>query len=336
MEASLREPSITTDERTALLALRDDFWLFATSCLKTVDEHEGNPLLKLSKPWPRYDYLREISIAWMDNPLNIVLKPRQMLLSWMGCAFMLWRVLFNPGERWLAVSKREKDAYHLKDRTISLLDNLPDVVGALLDHRRTDNAGELEFAGGSAIHFLPASPHIGRTFTGSGLFLDEFAFHPWAREMFTSLYPTIADGGRCLAISTPNGVGNQFHELWVAAEDRGFNRIDVAWRDHPDHTHELYERITAPLSTRQKAQEYEKNFLQSGSPVFDQDYLKLTCSPMEDAEIKAALKDARQNMDPSPFLTGIDVAEGQEDGDLSVSKVIHKNSGRVEIGRAHV
>ena len=36
--------------------------------------------------------------------------------------------------------------------------------------------------------------------------------------MWTGLYPTLSTGGRCIALSTPNGVGNWFHKTCVDAE----------------------------------------------------------------------------------------------------------------------
>ena len=47
------------------------------------------------------------------------------------------------------------------------------------------------------------------------LALDEAAFIPDMEELWTGIYPTISTGGRCIALSTPNGVGNWFHTTYV-------------------------------------------------------------------------------------------------------------------------
>jgi len=318
---------LTPGEILALTELSSDFWKFATSCLFTVDEHEADLELRICKPFPRAEHLRRYARELVANRLVIVDKARQMFLSWLCLAFILWRVLFNPGERWLVVSKREKDAWHLKDRVGAMLANLPPDLAAILDERVADNNGELEWAGGSAIHFMPASPDIGRTFTASGVLLDEFAFHPWARAMFASLFPTVAKNGRLLAVSTHNGVGSFYNELLQNHEDRGLHKITADWFDDSEHTPALLSEITAAMTKRQRAQEYLREPLQSGAVVFDSDYLKLLAEPMTDAERRARIKGARQDRVEAPFLIGIDVAEGQEDGDRSACVVIDGESG---------
>ena len=42
------------------------------------------------------------------------------------------------------------------------------------------------------------------------LIIDEAAHVENMSELWTGLYPTLSTGGRCIALSTPNGVGNWF------------------------------------------------------------------------------------------------------------------------------
>lgn len=307
--------------------LQRDFWLTARSCYKTLDENEPNPALKLAKPFPGFPYLEGIARQFDEHRFNIVLKPRQMFVSWLCIAYALHQVLWNPGTRWLVVSKREKDAWSLKRRADVILANLPPELSALLDHRAEDNMGNIEFVGGSAIHFLPATPGIGRTWTASGVILDEYAFAPTAQEMLTSLQPTLAGGcGQCIIASTPNGLGNEFHAIWANAEERGFNKIRLNWQDHPERDQAWYDATTKPLSRRQAAQEYDCDFLQSGAVVFDAQDLQLHTQPSKKA-ITAWNNEARRHRDDSPYFIGVDTAEGLDDGDWSVATVIHKTSG---------
>jgi len=325
----------TAREKLALRQLAGDFWLFATSCLYTFDEHEPDLALRLRKPFPRDEHIRGYARELVSHRLVIVDKARQMFLSWLCLAFIVWRCLFNPGERWLVVSKREADAFHLKDRVNALLKNLPEPL-RFLDERVTDNSGEIEWTGGSSIHFLPASPDIGRTYTASGVLMDEFAFHPWAEAMLTSIFPTVAKAGFLFLISTHNGVGSFYNKLLQSFRDHGLHKIVADWFDDPTHTPELLEEITATLTKRRKAQEYLREPLQSGAVVFESDYLKLTEKPLTDAARKARVKEARRNRDEAPFLFGIDVAEGCEDGDRCAVQIIDKESGaqvRTLVGR---
>jgi hypothetical protein len=314
-------------EMRAAHQLATDFWLAATSCYRTMDEAEPNLALKLAKPFPRYDFLRRVAREFDQHKTCIILKPRQMFISWLCVAYALHKCLWNPGTRWLVVSKREADAFKLKARADVILQNLPPQLSALLDQRKEDNKGNIEFEGGSAIHFLPASPSIGRTFTASGVILDEFAFAPWAVEMLTSLQPTLAGGGQLIIPSTPNGVGNEFHTIWANAEERGFHKVKLDWRDHPERDQEWYSEVVKPLSRRMAAQEYDCDFLQSGAVVFDAEDLTLHKQPTKEA-IAAWNKEARRHRDDSPYFIGVDTADGLDDGDYSVATVLHKDSGK--------
>lgn len=311
----------------AAAQLRADFWLAATSCYRTLDEHESDPALKVAKPFPRWPFLRSLAALFETGENVVILKSRQMFISWLCVAWAVHRTLWYQGERWLIVSKREKDAFELKSRADTLLRNLPAELSAILDQRESDNKGEIFFEGGSALHFLPASADIGRTFTANGVVLDEFAFAPYAEDMLTSLQPTTAGGGQLIIPSTPNGVGNEYHRIWTDAEARRFRKVQLHWSDHPDRNEEWHRKTVAPLSRRKAAQEYECSFLQSGAVVFEADDLKLYAQPTPD-RVAHWNKEARKHRDDCPYLIGIDTAEGLDDGDFSVATVIHKDTGK--------
>ena len=48
--------------------------------------------------------------------------------------------------------------------------------------------------------------------------MDEAAFIDNVDETFTAAQQTLATGGQCMALSTPNGIGNWFHQTWEKAE----------------------------------------------------------------------------------------------------------------------
>ena len=90
-------------------------------------------------------------------------------------------------------------------------------------------------------------------------------------ELWTGLYPTLSTGGRCIALSTPNGVGNWFHKTCVDAETavNNFNLTTLVWDVHPDRDETWYKKETKNMSKRQIAQELECNFNTSGETVID-------------------------------------------------------------------
>ena len=71
---------------------------------------------------------------------------------------------------------------------------------------------------------MPSSPRAGHGETAGVVFLDEFARHPYAGESWKAFIPVIADGGQLIIVSTANGYGNVFYELWTNADERGISR----------------------------------------------------------------------------------------------------------------
>jgi hypothetical protein len=108
------------------------------------------------------------------------------------------------------------------------------------------------------------------------LVIDEAAHVEGLEELWTGLYPTLSTGGRCIALSTPNGVGNWFHEACIKAEsgENDFNLTILPWEVHPDRDQEWFDKETKNMSRRQIAQELECNFNMSGETVFSSDSIQ--------------------------------------------------------------
>jgi phage FluMu gp28-like protein len=71
---------------------------------------------------------------------------------------------------------------------------------------------------GSEVKAASTSGDAGRSEALSLLVIDEAAHVDGLEELWTGLYPTLSTGGRCIALSTPNGVGNWFHKTYIEAE----------------------------------------------------------------------------------------------------------------------
>lgn len=78
-------------------------------------------------------------------------------------------------------------------------------------------------------------------------------------------------GGSAIINSTPYGIGNWYHGIWVGACARGnpFNAINLKWQMHPERDEKWYLEQAAVLGPRRTAQEVDGDFLASGNNVFD-------------------------------------------------------------------
>ena len=106
--------------------------------------------------------------------------------------------------------------------------------------------------------------------------VDEAAHVEGLEELWTGLYPTLYTGGRCIALSTPNGVGNWFHKTYIEAAEgeNDFKTTCLSWDVHPDRDMEWFEKETKNMSRREIAQELECNFNTSGETVIHPDYIE--------------------------------------------------------------
>ena len=134
-----------------------------------------------------------------------------------------------------------------------------------------DNKLSLRYANGSQIKAISSKEEAGRSEALSLLILDEAAFIDKIDGIWASAQQTLATGGRCLVLSTPNGVGNWFHRTWMDAEDglNQFNFIRLHWSLHPDRDDGWRKKQNLLLGPSIAAQECDCDFITSGRTVVD-------------------------------------------------------------------
>lgn len=218
--------------------------------------------------------------------LNLILKARQMGITWIALYFCTHDLIFNIGHTVVALSKTEDDAKELVRRMGVVLDNMPEILkGGGLTWKQTATSifitdGKLT----STFKAFPASPSAGRSFTGNILLLDEWAFQEAAEEIWTSAYPTInrPTGGKVIGLSTIKK-GTLFESLWI--EENAFHKIFLSVFSDPRRTQEWYESTAKDLGVKVK-QEYprtaEEALSNLGGSFFSEfDYNLHTCEPFK-------------------------------------------------------
>ena len=118
------------------------------------------------------------------------------------------------------------------------------------------------------------------------------AFVDRSEEVWAASQMTLSTGGDAIVLSTPNGLGNIFHKLFVSAEegrhtdlpDR-FNPIRLPWHLHPERDQKWRDLQTDLLGPRLAGQECDCDFLASGHTVVEGEvlswYLERTKEPLE-------------------------------------------------------
>jgi phage FluMu gp28-like protein len=176
-----------------------------------IPEHDYSALEAWSTTF--YDYQHE----WLfDNTkLAICCKSRQIGTSHTTAAIgVLWGAFH--GELTTIISIGQRESAEVLDkcrRHVEVLRKLGSTMASTL----RANSTEIVFASGGRIVALPASG--GRSFSGN-VFLDEYAYQEHAADVWDNAAPVTMLGHKLRVISTPNGVGNEFHALWERAGKR--------------------------------------------------------------------------------------------------------------------
>ena len=229
----------------------------------------------------QFDVLKE----YEKNDYNVILKSRQLGISTLSAAYALWMMLFQNDKNVLCIATTKDTAKNIVTKVRIMYEGLPSWLKTQIIE---NNKLSLIFKNGSQIKALASTESAGRSEALSLLILDEAAFIDKIDTIWTAAQQTLATGGQCLAISTPNGVGNWFHKTWIDATDgvNKFNTIKLHWSAHPDRGQEWRNEQDKNLGPSQAAQECDADFLSSGRSVVDPAILewykeKMCCEPTE-------------------------------------------------------
>ena len=220
-------------------------------------------------PFKTYDFQTDLIQDFNDYRFNVILKARQLGISTITAAYVAWMMLFHRDKNVLVIATKFGTAANLVKKVKAIHKHLPKWMK--IANISIDNRTSFELSNGSQIKASSTSSDAGRSEALSLLVIDEAAHVDGLEELWTGLYPTLSTGGRCIALSTPNGVGNWFHRTWMDAEDglNDFNFIKLHWSVHPDREKDWRDEQDKLLGPSLAAQECDCDFITSGQSVVD-------------------------------------------------------------------
>lgn len=305
--------------------------------------------------WPHLEYVIRAVYKW---PLVIILKPKQVGISWTFAALAVqW--CDKTGTNVIEISKGEDQAADLLSKSKFIESQLPkylqhekDHAGTFLVHFKKPN---------SRIHTVPSTVTAGLGETASLALCDEHEFHPYAKENWGHLKPTIDAGAHCIVGSTadPTNIDSNFKTIWRAARegkgdyypipgvnlmvnegevpgDNGFFPIFFGYDCRPGRDEEWYERTkkTYDLEWQFRAN-YPRTEAEALSPilgrtVFDGAALqRMQQNAIKEEEIRQGVVHIfRRPKVGVQYIAGVDMAEGRG-GDYSVTWI----EGKEGLGR---
>ena len=219
-----------------------------------------------------YPFQEKVLHLYRDNQYTITLKSRQLGISTLSSAYSLWLMLFHKDKNVLALATTQATARNLVTKVIFMYDQLPKWLRLQAVEK---NKLSLRLKNGSRIAAKSSNADAARSEAVSLLLIDEAAFIDNIDETFTAAQQTLATGGQCFALSTPNGIGNWFHQTWEKAEsgENSFLPIKLPWTVHPERNDDWRTQQDSDLGIRMAAQECDCDFLSSGETVFEPDDL---------------------------------------------------------------
>ena len=280
-------------------------------------------------PFKTYDFQDDCVKEFNDHRFNIVLKSRQLGLSTLVAAYAVWQACFYKEKNILIIATKLAVAQNFIRKVKTYIKSMPNWL--LVPMITANNKQQVEFSNGSQIKAVPTSEDAGRSEALSLLIVDEAAFVRNFDELWMGLYPTLSTGGRAILLSTPNGVGGQYHEIYTKADrkENEFNPIKLMWDVHPERDDEWFQKETKNMSQKQVAQELLCDFASSGDTFLTNDILEniriLTKQPMEKSGPENNVWYWEYPIEGVKYILSADIARG-DSGDYSAFHVINTSN----------
>jgi|TARA_E500000318_G_C3550750_1_gene208768 hypothetical protein len=275
-------------------------------------------------PFHLYPFQEDLLENFEDHRFNVILKARQLGISTITAAYVAWMMMFHREKNVLVIATKFSTAANLVKKVKAIIKNLP--AWLRISNVDIDNRTSFVLSNGSQIKASSTSGDAGRSEALSLLVIDEAAHVEGLDDLWMGLYPTLSTGGRCIALSTPNGVGNWFHKIYSESESKlnDFYCTKLPWDVHPDRDQAWFEKETRNMSRREIAQELECNFNMSGETVFAPEdmevYFNMVREPKHRTGFDRNLWMWEERQKDKTYLISADVARG--DGkDYSVAMV---------------
>lgn len=271
----------------------------------------------------------------------LVLKARQLGLTWLVLGYALWLMVFRPAATVLLFSLRDNEAIELLKRLKGMYQRLPRwcQCRAVV----TDNDHEWVLSNGSVAKAFPTTG--GRSYTASLVIVDEADFIPHLGDFLNAVKPTVDAGGQLVMVSTvdksqPLSAFKGLVRDGLAGRNE-YEVIFLPWSARPDRTAEWYERVAADMRSQAGGsdddlfQEYPASVDEALAPKQKDKRLPFAWIKgvtSDGGPLGAVLSDAgppipglrvyREAEPGKRYVIGADCAEGNPNSDDSVACVL--------------
>lgn len=337
----------------------DDFVYFVLNYVHIYDGTEKKWI-----PFILWKEQQDIAIDLTVEKLVIILKARQLGMTWLVLAYALWLMLFHPAATVLLFSLRDTEAVYLlsDERLRGMYKKLPswlmmrkwkvDKAGTevyeWVPRSVTVNGGHLWTLGnGSTAKAFPTS--AGDSYTATLAIVDEADLVPDLSALLLRVKPTIDGGGQLFLVSKVNKALplSEFKGIYRGAKAKinGWKGIFLAWWVRPSRTPEWYERQKRDAESRiggtdDLYENYPATDAEALAPkqldkrlpyrFLAKVYHEEQPTPVETLQRAPTMAGLRLYMLPrknKQYVIGADPAEGNPNSDDSAMQVVDVDTG---------
>lgn len=273
----------------------------------------------------------------------IVLKARQLGLTWLVLGLILAQMLFAPITIALFFSRGETEAKDLLVRLKGMYSRLP---AWMKDGAPTiDNSQEWRLPSGSRALSFPTTG--GRSYTASIVVVDEADFIDNFNDVMNAVKPTIDAGGKMILISTVDKKKQEspFKKMYRGAKQAlsGWHPIFLPWHARPERTPVWYEEQKRDVLARTSSlddlhQEYPATDSEALAPRSQDKRIHpmwieacyAEMKPIKNPKSAPSVPNLEVYRLPQPgrkYVIGGDPAEGNPNSDDSALTVVDQTTG---------
>ena len=295
-----------------LCKCKNDVVYFAENFFYIVNLDYGKQKIAL------YEAQKKMLLNMVNNRFSVNLASRQSGKSTLLTIFVLWMACFNEDHRAAIVANKESTAINIFKRVRMAYEQLPNYIKpGVKDYGKTG----MTLGNDSSILVSTTTATSIRGDSLSTLAIDEVAFIEAhiLEEFWSSVIPAVSSGkkSKVLLVSTPNGVGNKFYEIFSGAESGKFpswrsSRID--WWDRPGRDEQWkFDQIQLLGSEEKFEQEFGNTFLDDAASAVGAAVLERFKREKKDAIWTS--EDGEYTVYEYPnvrrlYVIGVDVSEG--------------------------
>ncbi len=239
----------TAEDRTKLFDECAKVWgsfLYFLEAFVWIEDKERKTAIKLAL-WPEQKRILPDILGCL---LLVILKARQLGLTWLTAAYVLWRSIKHPLHLTIIISVNEDLSIEFLNRVYFILDRLPEYLYPPIK-TRTKQILEFQHADGlvSTIKSMPTTEMGAQSKTPNILVMDETCMNRMAASIFNASLPGIeAAKGQVIIISNSikTGPGWGWTRDLCTAAMHGLNQfklIFLSWTANPGRPVDFRKRM---------------------------------------------------------------------------------------------